>query len=108
MADPQPLEPLIQVDIVKVTPDDRRAELDVVATEVPQHHHGWRDRSRDPDVHAGTFGRFGPRFLCTSGLLSRPEDFLGCEVDPAQWAGCVWARPLIRAIEPAGLHFRMW
>lgn len=85
MADPQPLEPLVRMDIVKVTADGPRAETDVVATEVPV-----TIIADDSEIvtlmctpeHLGDLAR---GFLATSGLLSGPEDFLGCEVDEAQW-----------------------
>lgn len=86
MADPQPLEPLVQMDIVKFTAAGFAHETDVVATEVPV-----TIMTRDMQIatlmctpeHLGDLAR---GFLHTSGLLARPEDFLGSEVDPAIWA----------------------
>lgn len=103
MADPQPLEPLIQVDIVKVTPDDRRAESDVVATEVPVTIMAGEIEVATLMCTPEHLDDLARGFLCTSGLLSRPEDFLGCEVDPAQWVVRV---RLGRAIDPDQLNRR--
>ena len=85
MPDPQPLEPLVQMDIVKVTADGAARETDVVATEVPV-----TIMAGDTEIatlmctpeHLDDLAR---GFLHTSGLLDRPQDWLGCEVDPADW-----------------------
>ncbi len=103
MADPQPLEPLISMDIIKVTPDGRRAESDVVATETPV-------TIMTDEMEIATLmctpeylDDLARGFLCTSGLVDRPEDFLGCEVDPSQWVVRV---RLAHAVDPERLNRR--
>jgi len=85
MADPQPLEPLVQMDIVKVTAGGPVREVDVVATEVPvtitTSHTEIATLMCTPE-HLDDLAR---GFLFTSGLLARSRDYLGSEVDPAQW-----------------------
>jgi FdhD protein len=86
MPDPQPLEPLVQMDIIKVTAGGPAHETDVVATEVPV-----TIVSQNTEIatlmctpeHLDDLAR---GFLHTSGLLAGPQDFLGCEIDPAIWA----------------------
>lgn len=85
MPDPQPLEPLIQMDIVKVTAQGACRETDVVATEVPVTILG-----NDEDIatlmatpeHLDDLAR---GFLFTSGLLDDPGEYLGSEADAAVW-----------------------
>ncbi|NCD24053.1 MAG: formate dehydrogenase accessory sulfurtransferase FdhD [Deltaproteobacteria bacterium] len=103
MADQHPLEPLIQVEIVKVTPEGRRVESDVVATEVPV-------TIMDGAVEIATLmctpenlDDLARGFLYTSGLLARPEDFLDCEIDPGQWVARV---RLARSVDPSQLASR--
>lgn len=103
MAEPQPLEPLIPMDIIKVTPDGRRDESDVVATEVPV-------TLMTDDMEIATLmctpeylDDLARGFLCTSGLLDRPEDFLGCEVDPVHWVVRV---RLAHGVDPERLNRR--
>jgi FdhD protein len=85
MPDPQPLEPLIQMDIVKVGADGPKPETDVVATEVPV-------TILAADVEIATLmctpehlDDLARGFLFTSGLIARPGEYLGDEVDPALW-----------------------
>ena len=86
MPDPQPLEPLVQMDIVKVTAAGPAPEMDVVATEVPV-----TIMAGDTEIatlmctpeHLDDLAR---GFLHTSGLLDSPEGFLGSEIDQAVWA----------------------
>ena len=105
MADPQPLEPLVRMEIVKVTASGFASETDVVATEVPV------------TVLAGTteiatlmctpehLDDLARGFLHTSGLLAGPGDFLGCEVDPAVWTVRVH---LAAEVEPEQLSRRTY
>ncbi|GAB6112711.1 formate dehydrogenase accessory sulfurtransferase FdhD [Desulfomicrobium salsuginis] len=103
MPDPQPLEPLVQMDIVKVTAAGPAHEMDVVATEVPV-----TIMAGDTEIatlmctpeHLDDLVR---GFLHTSGLLDRPQDFLGSEVDPAVWAVRV---SLATAVDPQRLSRR--
>jgi len=86
MADPQPLEPLVQMDIVKVTAAGFAQETDVVATEVPVTIMAGATEIATLMCTPEHLCDLARGFLHTSGLLVRPEDFLGCEVDPAVWA----------------------
>lgn len=105
MTDPQPLEPLISVDIVKVTPDGRRCEADVVATEVSV-----TIMENDAEIatlmctpeHLDDLAR---GFLWTSGLLARPEEFLDCDVDAGQWVVRVVLR---HPVEPGQMNRRAY
>lgn len=103
MADPQPLEPLVQMDIVKVTAGGPVQETDVVATEVPV-----TIMTADTEIatlmctpeHLDDLAR---GFLYTSGLVANPLDFQGCEVDPATWTVRV---ALACTVEPEQLSRR--
>jgi Uncharacterized protein required for formate dehydrogenase activity len=103
MADPQPLEPLVQMDIVKVTAGGPVRETDVVATEVPV-----TIMTADTEIatlmctpeHLDDLAR---GFLYTSGLVANPLDFQGCEVDPATWTVRV---ALACTVEPEQLSRR--
>lgn len=85
MADPQPLEPLIQMDIVKVTREGRFEELDVVATEIPLTIMADATEVATLMCSPEHLEDLARGFLCTSGLLGGPQDFLGCTVDEAVW-----------------------
>jgi len=102
MSDPQPLEPLIQMDIVKVTAAGPVQETDVVATEVPV-------TILAADVEIATLmctpehlDDLARGFLFTSGLID-PEEYLADEVDSALWV--VRAR-LSRTVAPEQLSRR--
>jgi FdhD protein len=85
MADPQPLEPLVQMDIVKVTAAGFAQETDVVATEVPVTIMAGATEIATLMCTPEHLCDLARGFLHTSGLLGRSDDFLDCEVDPAVW-----------------------
>lgn len=105
MPDSQPLEPLVQMDIVKVTADGPVLQTDVVATEVPV-------TIVAGDVEIATLmctpehlDDLARGFLFTSGLVSEPRDYLSDEVDAALWTVRV---DLARPVSPELLHRRAY
>lgn len=105
MPDPQPLEPLVQMDIVKVTAHGPRAETDVVATEVPVTILG---NGEDIATLMGTpeyLDDLARGFLFTSGLLAEPADYLDSEIDMTVWTVRV---RLARPVDPSLLSRRTY
>lgn len=85
MSEALPLEPLVSVHIVKVTPEGRVEEHDVVATEVPV-------TIMAAGVEVATLmctpehlDDLARGFLYTSGLLETPGAWLSCVVDKDRW-----------------------
>ena len=86
MTDPQPLEPLVQMDIIKVTASGPAHETDVVATEVPVTIMSGNTEIATLMCTPEHLDDLARGFLHTSGLLGSPGNFLSCEVDSAVWA----------------------
>lgn len=105
MADPQPLEPLVRMDIVKVTAAGFASETDVVATEVPVTFLTGTTEIATLMCTPEHLDDLARGFLHTSGLLASPQDFLGCEVDPAAWTVRV---RLAAQVEPERLSRRTY
>jgi FdhD protein len=103
MADPQPLEPLVEMDIVKVTAGGRAREIDVVATEVPVTIMAGEVEIATLMCTPEHLDDLARGFLHTSGLLARPQDFIGNETDPASWVVLV---ELACAVDPGQLSKR--
>ncbi len=103
MPDPQPLEPLVQMDIIKVTAGGPAHETDVVATEVPVTIMSGNTEIATLMCTPEHLDDLAQGFLHTSGLLGDPDDFLSCEVDPAVWAVNV---RLAVAVQPEQLSRR--
>jgi FdhD protein len=91
------------MDIVKVTAAGPAREMDVVATEVPVTIMAGATEIATLMCTPEHLDDLARGFLHTSGLLDRPGDFLGSEVDPAVWAVRV---SLAAAVDPQRLSRR--
>lgn len=85
MTDPQPLEPLIEMDIIKVTADGARPEMDVVATEVPVTIMAGVTEVATLMCTPEHLDDLAVGFLKTSGLLHADCAVKAVDVDTAVW-----------------------